>query len=241
MLEICDIHKIYSKGTAQETVVLQGASFSFQDGVFYAIIGKSGCGKTTLLHILGGLDVPDQGKVLLDGVDLFGLSRRERAILRRRRMGFIFQSYNLLQEHTAWENIAMPYILDGKRVDQKRLNEVCSTLEIEKLLHKYPVQLSGGEQQRIAIARAIVNEPKVLLLDEPCSALDVKASAKIEELLKSLKERYTIVIVTHNLAQAKRIADDVAFFQNGRRVETKDAETFWEKPECEETKEFLKG
>ena len=145
MLEICDIYKIYSKGTAQETAVLRGASFSFQDGVFYAIIGKSGCGKTTLLHILGGLDVPDQGKVLLDGVDLFGLSRRERAILRRRRMGFIFQSYNLLQEHTVWENIAMPYILDGKRVDQKRLNEVCSTLEIEKLLHKYPVQLSGGE------------------------------------------------------------------------------------------------
>ena len=102
-------------------------------------------------------------------------------------------------------------------------------------------KLSGGQKQRLCIARALTVEPKVLLLDEPCSALDVKASAKIEELLKNLKERYTIVIVTHNLAQAKRIADDVAFFQNGRRVETKDAETFWEKPECEETKEFLKG
>ena len=102
-------------------------------------------------------------------------------------------------------------------------------------------KLSGGQKQCLCIARALTVEPKVLLLDEPCSALDVKASAKIEELLKNLKERYTIVIVTHNLAQAKRIADDVAFFQNGRRVETKDAETFWEKPECEETKEFLKG
>ena len=186
MLEICDIYKIYSKGTAQETAVLRGASFSFQDGVFYAIIGKSGCGKTTLLHILGGLDVPDQGKVLLDGVDLFGLSRRERAILRRRRMGFIFQSYNLLQEHTVWENIAMPYILDGKRVDQKRLNEVCSTLEIEKLLHKYPVQLSGGEQQRIAIARAMIHNPSIIFADEPTGNLDPQTAGTTVALLKKV-------------------------------------------------------
>ena len=201
MLEICDIHKIYSKGTAQETVVLQGASFSFQDGVFYAIIGKSGCGKTTLLHILGGLDVPDQGKVLLDGVDLFGLSRLERAILRRRRMGFIFQSYNLLQEHTAWENIAMPYILDGKRVDQKRLNEVCSTLEIEKLLHKYPVQLSGGEQQRIAIARAMIHNPSIIFADEPTGNLDPQTAGTTVALLKKVVKQFgtTLVLVTHDM------------------------------------------
>ena len=201
MLEICDIHKIYSKGTAQETVVLQGASFSFQDGVFYAIIGKSGCGKTTLLHILGGLDVPDQGKVLLDGVDLFGLSRRERAILRRRRMGFIFQSYNLLQEHTAWENIAMPYILDGKRVDQKRLNEVCSNLEIEKLLHKYPVQLSGGEQQRIAIARAMIHNPSIIFADEPTGNLDPQTAGTTVALLKKVVKQFgtTLVLVTHDM------------------------------------------
>ena len=201
MLEICDIHKIYSKGTTQETVVLQGASFSFQDGVFYAIIGKSGCGKTTLLHILGGLDVPDQGKVLLDGVDLFGLSRRERAILRRRRMGFIFQSYNLLQEHTAWENIAMPYILDGKRVDQKRLNEVCSTLEIEKLLHKYPVQLSGGEQQRIAIARAMIHNPSIIFADEPTGNLDPQTAGTTVALLKKVVKQFgtTLVLVTHDM------------------------------------------
>ena len=178
MLEICDIHKIYSKGTAQETVVLQGASFSFQDGVFYAIIGKSGCGKTTLLHILGGLDVPDQGKVLLDGVDLFGL-----------------------QEHTAWENIAMPYILDGKRVDQKRLNEVCSTLEIEKLLHKYPVQLSGGEQQRIAIARAMIHNPSIIFADEPTGNLDPQTAGTTVALLKKVVKQFgtTLVLVTHDM------------------------------------------
>ena len=113
--------------------------------------------------------------------------------------------------------------------------------EVAGELHKSALKLSGGQKQRLCIARALTVEPKVLLLDEPCSALDVKASAKIEELLKNLKERYTIVIVPHNLAQAKRIADDVAFFQNGRLVETKDAETSWKKPECEETKEFLKG
>lgn len=201
MLEICDIYKIYSKGTAQETAVLRGASFSFQDGVFYAIVGKSGCGKTTLLHILGGLDVPDQGKVLLDGVDLFGLSRRERAILRRRRMGFIFQSYNLLQEHTVWENIAMPYILDGKRVDQKRLNEVCSTLEIEKLLHKYPVQLSGGEQQRIAIARAMIHNPSIIFADEPTGNLDPQTAGTTVALLKKVVKQFgtTLVLVTHDM------------------------------------------
>ena len=201
MLEICDIYKIYSKGTAQETAVLRGASFSFQDGVFYAIIGKSGCGKTTLLHILGGLDVPDQGKVLLDGVDLFGLSRRERAILRRRRMGFIFQSYNLLQEHTVWENIAMPYILDGKRVDQKRLNEVCSTLEIEKLLHKSPVQLSGGEQQRIAIARAMIHNPSIIFADEPTGNLDPQTAGTTVALLKKVVKQFgtTLVLVTHDM------------------------------------------
>ena len=201
MLEICDIYKIYSKGTAQETAVLRGASFSFQDGVFYAIIGKSGCGKTTLLHILGGLDVPDQGKVLLDGVDLFGLSRRERAILRRRRMGFIFQSYNLLQEHTVWENIAMSYILDGKRVDQKRLNEVCSTLEIEKLLHKYPVQLSGGEQQRIAIARAMIHNPSIIFADEPTGNLDPQTAGTTVALLKKVVKQFgtTLVLVTHDM------------------------------------------
>ena len=211
MLEICDIHKIYSKGTAQETVVLQGASFSFQDGVFYAIIGKSGCGKTTLLHILGGLDVPDQGKVLLDGVDLFGLSRRERAILRRRRMGFIFQSYNLLQEHTAWENIAMPYILDGKRVDQKRLNEVCSTLEIEKLLHKYPVQLSGGEQQRIAIARAMIHNPSIIFADEPTGNLDPQTAGTTVALLKKVVKQFgtTLVLVTHDMEIAAEAQETI--------------------------------
>lgn len=162
---------------------------------------KAGVARRPLLHILGGLDVPDQGKVLLDGVDLFGLSRRERAILRRRRMGFIFQSYNLLQEHTAWENIAMPYILDGKRVDQKRLNEVCSTLEIEKLLHKYPVQLSGGEQQRIAIARAMIHNPSIIFADEPTGNLDPQTAGTTVALLKKVVKQFgtTLVLVTHDM------------------------------------------
>ncbi len=201
MLEICDIHKIYSKGTAQETVVLQGASFSFQDGVFYAIIGKKRVWQDDIASYFRRFGCPRSGKVLLDGVDLFGLSRRERAILRRRRMGFIFQSYNLLQEHTAWENIAMPYILDGKRVDQKRLNEVCSTLEIEKLLHKYPVQLSGGEQQRIAIARAMIHNPSIIFADEPTGNLDPQTAGTTVALLKKVVKQFgtTLVLVTHDM------------------------------------------
>ena len=232
MLEICDIHKIYSKGTAQETVVLQGASFSFQDGVFYAIIGKSGCGKTTLLHILGGLDVPDQGKVLLDGVDLFGLSRRERAILRRRRMGFIFQSYNLLQEHTAWENIAMPYILDGKRVDQKRLNEVCSTLEIEKLLHKYPVQLSGGEQQMLAVGRALMARPKLLCMDEPSLGLaPIIIDEMFDKIVQLNKERnQTILVVEQNAFLALEVAKRAYILKTGEIVREDCAEVLLDDP-----------
>ena len=147
-----------------------------------------------------------------------------------------------------YKNLTYAPIYYGVR-DKKKLEEIAEESlkltglyeEVAGELHKSTLKLSGGQKQRLCIARALTVEPKILLLDEPCSALDVKASAKIEELLKNLKERYTIVIVTHNLAQARRIADDAAFFQNGRLVETKDAKTFWEKPECEESKKFLKG
>lgn len=201
MLEICNIHKIYSKGTAQEKRVLRGASYCFQDGTFYTIIGKSGCGKTTLLHILGGLDAPDQGNVLLDGMDVLSLSRRRRAVLRRRKIGFVFQSYNLLQEHTALENIVMPFVLDRSRIDQKRLDVVCSTLGIEEMLHKYPMQLSGGEQQRIAIARAIVHNPSVVLADEPTGNLDPQTAGATVSLLKRVVTQFgtTLVLVTHDM------------------------------------------
>lgn len=219
MLEVSEVYKTYGPGTAQATTVLRGASYCFRDGVFYAIIGKSGCGKTTLLHILGGLDVPDQGKVLLDGVDMFGLSRRKRAILRRRRIGFIFQSYNLLQEHTALENIAMPYVLDGERLDQDRLSDVCAALEIEQLLHKYPSQLSGGEQQRVAIARAIIRNPSIVFADEPTGNLDPQTADATVALLKKIVEQFgtTLILVTHDMEVAAE-SQEIIRIESGQIV-----------------------
>ena len=139
MLQANNIFKTYEKGNVQETVVLRNVCAEFEQGVFYAIIGKSGSGKTTLLNILCGLDSPDQGHVLLDGTDIYKLTRRKRAILRRRKIGFIFQSYNLLQEHTALVNIFMPYILDHRKPDRIYIDKVCSMLEIDTLLNKYPM------------------------------------------------------------------------------------------------------
>ncbi|MDD6200994.1 MAG: ABC transporter ATP-binding protein [Firmicutes bacterium] len=205
MLQARGICKTYGKGTAQETAVLKNVCADFQDGIFYAVIGKSGSGKSTLLNILSGLDTPDQGQVLMDDVDLFQLSRRERAILRRRRSGFIFQSYHLLQEHTAWDNIVMPYTLDHRKPDQTYINRVCTMLEIDHLMHKYPAQLSGGEQQRVAIARAVAHKPRIVFADEPTGNLDPQTGHQTLLLLKEAVTRLgtTLILVTHDMSVAQ--------------------------------------
>ena len=242
ILKIESLCKYYGN-KKNETKALDGISLEVQTGEFLGIMGSSGSGKSTLLNCVASVIRPTGGQILVNGTDIRSLKGAELSDYRGRQIGYLFQNFELLENLTGRENILLPLALhkyEEKKGEQK-LKELAEYLEIQDVLDKFPTQMSGGQKQRLCIARALTVEPKVLLLDEPCSALDVKASAKIEELLKNLKERYTIVIVTHNLAQAKRIADDVAFFQNGRRVETKDAETFWEKPECEETKEFLKG
>ena len=228
--------------------VLHNVSMNIRRNRIAAILGPSGCGKTTFLKTLNGLleqerGVNVSGRIMLEEADIHSLSMEEL----RKNVGLVFQTPAPFP-FSIYKNLTYAPVYYGIR-DKKKLEKIVEeTLKLTGLyeevageLHKSALKLSGGQKQRLCIARALTVEPKVLLLDEPCSALDVKASAKIEELLKNLKERYTIVIVPHNLAQAKRIADDVAFFQNGRLVETKDAETFWKKPECEETKEFLKG
>lgn len=216
MLEARNIYKTYAKGTAQEAAVLQNASAVFQDGVFYAIIGKSGSGKSTLLNILSGLDTPDQGQILVDGVDVYSLSRRERAIFRRRRVGFIFQSYNLLQEHTALENILMPYTLDGRKPDIAAIERICALLEIADLTQKYPSQMSGGEQQRVAIARALAHKPQVIFADEPTGNLDPQTGRKTLLLLKEAVTQLgtTLILVTHDMSVAEE-AQQVLRVENG--------------------------
>lgn len=216
MLEARNIYKTYAKGTAQEAAVLQNASAVFHDGIFYAIIGKSGSGKSTLLNILSGLDTPDQGQILVDGVDVYSLSRRERAIFRRRRVGFIFQSYNLLQEHTALENILMPYTLDSRKPDTAYIDRICALLEIADLTHKYPSQMSGGEQQRVAIARALAHKPQVIFADEPTGNLDPQTGRKTLLLLKEAVTQLgtTLILVTHDMSVAEE-AQQVLRVENG--------------------------
>lgn len=205
MVEVSHVIKSYNPGSALETQVLKDISFQFQSGRSYAIIGKSGCGKTTLLNILSGLDTPDSGKVLWDGEDIFAMSRRHRTILRRRVSGYIFQSYNLLTEHTAWENILMPYTLDGKKPDQAYLNDVCQMLQIDHLLKKYPFQMSGGEQQRVAIARALAHKPGIIFADEPTGNLDPATGEATLELLMQTVQTLgnTLIMVTHDMDVAK--------------------------------------
>lgn len=216
MIRICGVSKTYGIGTPQETAVLKDVSATFEDGVFYAIIGKSGSGKSTLLNILSGLDTPDTGEIYWDDRELSSMSRRERAILRRRNSGFIFQSYNLLQEHTVWENIVMHYTLARRKPERAQIERIAEILEIGHMREKYPFQLSGGEQQRVAIARAVSHSPKVVFADEPTGNLDPQTGVRTFELLKETVTRLgcTLILVTHDMSIAAE-ADQVVLVEGG--------------------------
>ncbi len=215
VLKAVDVEKIYGKSELQVNA-LKPTSLQIEKGNFYAIIGKSGSGKSTLLHILGGLDKPTDGKVYLEGKSMFDLKNREIAILRRRRIGFVFQSFNLLPEHTVVENILMPIHLDGKTVDMNHFNEVIKSLGIEDKLAFYPDELSGGERQRVAIARALASKPALLLADEPTGNLDEKTGQEVIKLLKESARKFgqTIILVTHDMEVARE-ADKVITIAGG--------------------------
>ncbi|MFY9214852.1 MAG: ABC transporter ATP-binding protein, partial [Tissierellaceae bacterium] len=190
---------------------------------FYAIIGKSGSGKSTLLHILGALDKPSGGKLYLEGSSVFDLKDSELAVLRRRRIGFVFQAFNLLQEHTVLENILMPIHLDGNDHDEDHFEKVISSLGIQDKLSYYPDELSGGERQRVAIARALVSKPAIVLADEPTGNLDEKTGQEVIELIKASAKEFgqTIILVTHDLDIARE-ADVVITISDGRIVSIED-------------------
>ena len=218
ILKVENLTKIYGKGNTKVTA-LDNVSFSVEKGEFVAIVGASGSGKSTLLHILGGVDRPTSGKVIVDKEDVYKLNEANLAIFRRRQVGLIYQFYNLIPILNIEENITLPILLDGRKVDCEYLNELINILGLEKRLNHLPNELSGGEQQRVSIGRALMNRPAILLADEPTGNLDSKSSKEIVELLKLSNKKYnqTIIMITHNLEIAK-CADRIIKIEDGKIV-----------------------
>ena len=209
ILRVENLTKVYGKGE-NEVRALDGVSFTVNKGEFLAIIGPSGSGKSTLLHILGGVDRPTGGKVYMDGKDVYAQNEDQLAIFRRRQVGLIYQFFNLIPVLNVTENITLPVLMDGQKVNKDRLNELINTLKLNGREKHLPNQLSGGQQQRVSIGRALMNAPAVVLADEPTGNLDTKNSQEILELLKVSNKKYgqTLIIITHdeNIAlQADRI------------------------------------
>ena len=199
ILRVENLNKTYGKGENQVKAV-DNISFSVQKGEFVAIIGASGSGKSTLLHLTGGVDRPTSGRVFIDGKDIYTLNDDNLAIFRRRQIGLIYQFYNLIPVLNVAENITLPTKLDGRNVDERRLNDLLKTLGLEKRKYNLPNQLSGGQQQRVSIGRAMMNEPALMLADEPTGNLDSKASEEIISLLRLSNKKYnqTVIVITHD-------------------------------------------
>ena len=218
ILRIENLNKIYGKGDNQVKAV-DNVSFSVEKGEFVAIIGASGSGKSTLLHLIGGVDRPTSGKVFIEGKDIYSLNDDNLAIFRRRQVGLIYQFYNLIPVLNVAENITLPTKLDGRDVDEKRLDELLKTLGLEKRKYNLPNQLSGGQQQRVSIGRAIINEPALMLADEPTGNLDSKASEEIISLLKLSNKKYnqTVIVITHDEKIALE-ADRIITIDDGKII-----------------------
>jgi len=219
ILKTKNLCKYYGNGE-NEVKALQDANIEIERGEFVAVVGKSGSGKSTLLHMLGGLDHPTDGKVYIGKKNIFSYKEDELAVFRRRKIGFIFQSFNLISSLNVWENIIFPISLDGKKIDEAFLKDIIQTLGLEKKLHNLPNTLSGGQQQRVAIARAIASKPEILLADEPTGNLDSKTSAEVMGMLKMSVEKYgqTLVMITHD-EDIAQIADRILVIEDGKVAE----------------------
>ena len=218
ILQTKDLKKYYGSGDTQ-VKALDGVDLSVEQGEFVAIVGTSGSGKSTLLHMLGGLDRPTSGSVTVDGKDIFSLKDEGLTIFRRRKIGFVFQAYNLVPVLSVWENIVLPIQLDGRKVDRKYVREVIGILGLEKKLKSLPNQLSGGQQQRVAIARAMATKPAILLADEPTGNLDSKTSQDVLSLMKVTGQKFaqTMVMITHN-EEIAQMAHRIVRIEDGRIV-----------------------
>ena len=218
ILKVENLNKIYGKGE-NEVKAVNNISFSVQKGEFVAIVGASGSGKSTLLHLLGGVDRPTSGRVFIDGQDIYKLNDEQLAIFRRRQVGLIYQFYNLIPILNVEENITLPCNLDGKEVKQEKLDEMLKTLKLENRRKHLPNELTGGQQQRVSIGRAIINNPAIMLADEPTGNLDSKASEEIISLLRLSNKKYnqTVIVITHDEKIALE-ADRVITIDDGRII-----------------------
>ncbi len=215
ILTIKDLHKTYGKGEGA-VKALDGIDLSVEKGKFTVIIGASGSGQTTLLNMMGGLDIPDEGEVIVDGVNLSGLKEKELAVFRRNKVGFVYQSFNLIPTLTVQENILFPLSLAGSAPDSVFFQEITELLQLKDRLTAYPHELSGGGQQRAAIARALIAKPSILLADEPTGNLDSRSGQNVLGLLKMSVETYhqTLVMITHNLEIAQMRTERTWTFEN---------------------------
>ena len=219
IIETINLGKVYGK-KENKVKALANVNIEVEKGEFVAIIGASGSGKSTLLHRLGGVDRPTEGKVLIEDKDIYNLNETELAIFRRRKIGFVFQSFNLIPVLTVEENIKMPALLDHRKVDEEYYNDLIRTLGLEGRENHLPSQLSGGQQQRVAIARALINKPSIVLADEPTGNLDSETSKEIMEMLKFSIRKYnqTAIVITHDLRIAEN-ADRIIKIADGKVVE----------------------
>ncbi len=222
ILSTHDLRKIYGSGES-EVHALDGVDFQVEKGEFVAVVGTSGSGKSTLLHMLGGLDRPTSGSVAVDGKEIFTLKDEELTIFRRRKIGFVFQNYNLVPVLNVYENILLPIQLDGVNPDQAYIREIIDTLGLASKLNNLPNNLSGGQQQRVAIARALASKPAIILADEPTGNLDSKTSQDVLSLMKVTSQKFsqTIVMITHN-EEIAQLADRFIRIEDGKIV-TKEA------------------
>ena len=221
ILKVENLKRVYGTG-ASKVVALNNVSFTVEKGEFVSIVGASGSGKSTLLHLIGGVDRPTSGKVFINDEDIYKLNNDDLAIFRRRQIGLIYQFYNLIPILNVIENISLPLELDGRKQDKKDLNEMLELLGLENRKSHLPSQLSGGEQQRVSIGRALITRPSLILADEPTGNLDSKASEEIVSLLKKTNKKYnqTIIMITHNLEIAK-MTDRIITIEDGRIVDDK--------------------
>ena len=219
ILKTTELKKYYG-AKPNITKALDGVNLSVEQGEFVAIVGTSGSGKSTLLNMIGGLDVPTSGKVIVDGRDFSTLKDEQLTIFRRRKIGFIFQNYNLVPVLNVYENIVLPVELDGNKIDKKFMKEVVQILGLEDKLNNMPNNLSGGQQQRVAIARALVSKPAIVLADEPTGNLDSKTSSDVLGLLKVTSQKFhqTLVMITHN-SEIAQLADRIIRIEDGKIVQ----------------------